>query len=192
MSSEDPMHPKNIIPSEPKKDESYADWAKRNYGEKYETWMPWVEDQYLKWFGKDNKASYAAKDTLDKTKVTGIDQVDKIQDDVNNLAAGQIGKGGLLQPLGDLVSKEGVNRIERGGKDDQGKTAPGPLGDYTDPITDKAKSAGSGLTSGAEGAGGYAQSAGESLTSGAKGAGGYLGSFFGAERKKRSKALIYF
>jgi hypothetical protein len=109
---------------------------------------------------------------LSKTKVTGIDQVDKVQDDVNNLVAGQVGKGGLLQPLGDLAGKEGINRIERGGKDDQGKTAPGPLGDYTDPLTDKAKSAASG-----------ASSAGETLTSGAKGAGGYLGSLWGGKKE---------
>jgi hypothetical protein len=23
--------------------------------------MPWIEDKYLAWFGKDNKASYATK-----------------------------------------------------------------------------------------------------------------------------------
>lgn len=61
MSQQDPLHPKNVIPSEPKKDETYAEWAKRNYGEKYEQWMPWIEDKYLAWFGKDNKASYATK-----------------------------------------------------------------------------------------------------------------------------------
>jgi hypothetical protein len=61
--AQDALHPKNlnITESEPQKDETYAEWAKRNYGEKWETWMPWIEDQYLKWFGKDNKASYATK-----------------------------------------------------------------------------------------------------------------------------------
>jgi len=177
--AQDALHPKNlnIAQTEPKKDETYAEWAKRTYGEKWEQWMPWIEDQYLSWFGKDNKASYATKDTLNKTKVTGIDQVDKVQDDVNNLVAGQVGKGGLLQPLGDLAGKEGINRMERGGKDDKGKTAPGPLGDYTDPVTDKAKSAGSGLTNGAS-------SAGESLTSGVKGAGGYIGSLWGGKKEE--------
>lgn len=62
-------------------------------------------------------------DTLDKSKVTGIEQVDNLQDGVNNLAAGQVGQGGLLQPMGDMVSKEGVNRAERGGKDDSGSYA---------------------------------------------------------------------
>ena len=33
------------------------------YNSQYERWMPWIEDQYLSWFGKDNKASYAAKGT---------------------------------------------------------------------------------------------------------------------------------
>jgi len=171
------MHPKNIIPSAPTKDETYAEWLKRNYGESYETWMPWIEDKYLAWFGKDNKASYATKDALNKTKVTGIDQVDKIQDDVHGLVAGQLGKGGLLQPIGDLAGKEGINRLERGGKDEHGKTAPGPLGDYTDPITDNAKNAGSSLASGAQGAQ-------ETLTGGAKSAGGYIGSLWGGKKEE--------
>lgn len=110
---------------------------------------------------------------MSKTKVTGIDQVDKVQDDVNNLVAGQVGKGGLLQPIGDMAGKEGINRMERGGKDEHGKTAPGPLGDYTDPITNNAKSAGTGIASGAQGAA-------DSATSGVKSAGGMLGSLWGS------------
>jgi hypothetical protein len=57
-------------------------------------------------------------DTLDKTKVTGIEPVDKAQDGVNNLVGGQLGKGGALQGVGDTFSKEGINRSERGGKDE--------------------------------------------------------------------------
>ena len=57
-------------------------------------------------------------DTLDKTKVTGIEPVDKAQDGVNNLVGGQLGKGGALQGVGDTFSKEGINRTERGGKDE--------------------------------------------------------------------------
>lgn len=83
---------------------------------------------------------YLRLDTLDKSKVTGISQVDTLQDGVNNLAAGQIGQGGLLQPVGDMVSKEGVNRAERGGKDESGSY----LG-----------SAGSSVWGGAKSAGGY-------------------------------------
>lgn len=59
-------------------------------------------------------------DTLDKTKVTGISQVDNLQDGVNNLVGGQVGKDGLLAPVGNMASKEGVNRMERGGKDESG------------------------------------------------------------------------
>ena len=44
--------------------------------------------------------------------------VDKAQDGVNNLVTGQLGQGGALQGVGDAFSKEGVNRAERGGKDD--------------------------------------------------------------------------
>ncbi|CAM1503535.1 Fc.00g011260.m01.CDS01 [Cosmosporella sp. VM-42] len=100
------------------------EWTKQTYNQQYERWMPWVEDMYLRWFTKDNKASYTAKDTLDKSKVTGIEQVDTLQDGVNNLAAGQVGQGGLLQPVGDHASKEGFTRAERGGKDDNGGYAP--------------------------------------------------------------------
>lgn len=77
-------------------------------------------------------------DTLDKSKISGVSQVDKLQDDTNNLVAGQFGQGGLLQPVGDMVSKEGVNRAERGGKDDQGSYA----GSVGNTVTGGAKSAG--------------------------------------------------
>ncbi|KAI1848692.1 hypothetical protein JX265_005681 [Neoarthrinium moseri] len=110
--------------SDQEKKQTYMEWAKEKYAEQYENWMPWIEDTFLKWFTKDNKASYATKDTLDKTKVTGIQQVDTLQDGVHNLAAGQVGQGGLLQPLGDMVSKEGINRSERQGKDDKGGYLP--------------------------------------------------------------------
>ncbi|KAF3289425.1 hypothetical protein TWF970_003204 [Orbilia oligospora] len=113
--------------------------VKQYYNTQYEKWVPWLEDQYLYYFGKDNKASYVTKQQLDKSKVTGIKQVDKLQDDVHNLAAGQVGKDGLLQPVGDLVSKQGVNRAERGGKDDDGSYG-GPLGGVTDPLVDGVKS----------------------------------------------------
>ncbi|KAH7253538.1 uncharacterized protein BKA55DRAFT_511215 [Fusarium redolens] len=96
------------------------EWAKTTYNDQYEKWVPWMEDVYLRWFTKDNKASYATKQNLDKTKVTGIEQVDTLQDGVHNLATGQVGQGGLLQPVGDLASKEGVNRAERQGRDENG------------------------------------------------------------------------
>jgi len=51
-------------PSEEQKGQqpTYTEQGKMYYNKKYETWMPWIEDQYLYWFGKgDNKASYATK-----------------------------------------------------------------------------------------------------------------------------------
>jgi len=50
------------LSDEQKKKQTYTEWAKEAYADQYEKWMPWIEDQYLKWFGKgDNKASYATK-----------------------------------------------------------------------------------------------------------------------------------
>ncbi len=49
---------------------------------------------------------------------------------MNNLVAGQVGKGGLAQPIGDMASREGINRAERQGKDNKGGYMPeqaGPL-----------------------------------------------------------------
>ena len=43
--------------------QTYMEWAKQKYNEQYESWMPWIEDYFLKWFTKDNKASYATKGT---------------------------------------------------------------------------------------------------------------------------------
>jgi hypothetical protein len=52
----------NKLPEEQKKKQSYSEWAAQVYAVQYERWMPWIEDQYLRWFGKgDNKASYATK-----------------------------------------------------------------------------------------------------------------------------------
>jgi hypothetical protein len=42
---------------------TYRQAAGEYYNQKYETWMPWIEDKYLSWFTKDNKASYATKRT---------------------------------------------------------------------------------------------------------------------------------
>ncbi|KAK5019791.1 hypothetical protein BJ546DRAFT_1000011 [Cryomyces antarcticus] len=153
----------------------YVESAKQVYNKQYDTWVPWIEDKYLSLFTKDNKASYATKDTLDKSKVTGVEQVDKLQDGVNGLVSGQVGKGGLLQPIGDMASKEGVNRMERGGKDDKG-TYGGPAAGLTDPLVNNAKAGGSGVAQGAS-------AAGSKVTEGAKGAGGYIGGLFGTGKK---------
>ena len=108
---------------------------------------------------------------LDKTKVTGISQVDNLQDGVNNLVGGQVGKGGLAQPIGDMASKEGVNRAERGGKDDKGS-----YGGPASGVVDSAKQGGSGLASGAQAGAGK-------VTEGAKSAGGYLGGLWGGKKQ---------
>ena len=58
---EQKKHLYNNLSDEEKSKQSYTEWAYEAYGNQYEKWMPWIEDQYLKWFGKDNKASYIAK-----------------------------------------------------------------------------------------------------------------------------------
>jgi len=58
-----------------KKNTSQVPMTEQNkgwYETKKEQWIPWIEDQYLYWFSKDNKTSYATKDTLNKTKITGV------------------------------------------------------------------------------------------------------------------------
>lgn len=89
------------------------------YARQKESWMPWIEDHVLSWFG-ENKASYVAKDKLAQTKVTGNQDVDNAQDQVNDSVAGQLGKGGMGEVVGDAVSKQGANRAERGGKGEGG------------------------------------------------------------------------
>lgn len=167
--------------------------------------MPWIEDQYLKWFSKDNKASYATKglltlpesciiilsglsnrlltysqfrwiDTLDKTKVTGNSQIDQLQGDVNNLIGNQVGQEGFLRPVGDAISKEGINRTERGGKDESGSYG-GPASSISDPVINNTQKAGQSVAGGM-------QTAGSTAAEGLKGAGGYVGGMFGSGEKK--------
>ncbi|TKA74516.1 hypothetical protein B0A55_08041 [Friedmanniomyces simplex] len=176
MTEEQKKQTFDALPEEKKQGKGYVEWITEGYHNQYENWMPWIEDTYLKWFTKDNKTSYAAKDTLDKTKITGVDQVDNLQGDVNNLVGNQFGQGGLLQPVGDMVSKEGMNRAERGGKDESGSYG-GPASTVTDPIAKNAQAAGEGVSSGAQGVG-------SSVMGGAKSAGGALGGMFGGGGKK--------
>lgn len=35
--------------------------VKKTYNDQYEKWVPWLEDMFLSYFTKDNKASYTAK-----------------------------------------------------------------------------------------------------------------------------------
>jgi hypothetical protein len=58
---------------------------------------------------------------MDKTKITGDKNVDAIQDGVNEGVTGQLGKGGVLEGVGNLTSKEVFTRSERGGKNESGK-----------------------------------------------------------------------
>jgi hypothetical protein len=74
-----------------------------------------------------------------------------------------------------MASKEGINRAERGGKDDKG-TYGGPVAGYSDPAIKNAQSAGQGMVGGAQKVGG-------GVTDGVKGAGGYVGGLFGGGKK---------
>ncbi|PPJ61309.1 hypothetical protein CBER1_05106 [Cercospora berteroae] len=176
MSEEQKKQTFDALPEDQKHNKTYTEWIKEGYQHQKENWMPWIEDVYLRWFTNDNKASYATKDTLGKTKVTGIDQVDTLQDGVNNLVSGQVGQGGLLQPVGDAVSKEGVNRAERGGKDNDGSYG-GAASSVTDPVVNNAKAAGQSVSNGAQGAGSYVKSAG-----------GYVGGMFGGNKNENEAA----
>lgn len=103
--------------------------------------------------------------------MTGVDQVDTLQDGVNNLAASQLGKGGILQPAGDLASQEGANRAERQGRDDNGSYIPGASG------------AGNAVAGAADGG----KSVASAAASGVKGAGGYLSSALGGGEAKKGQ-----
>jgi hypothetical protein len=37
------------------------EWASTQYQKQKDIWVPWIEDMYLKYFTKDNKASYTTK-----------------------------------------------------------------------------------------------------------------------------------
>lgn len=88
--------------------------------------------------------------------MTGIEQVDTLQDGVHNLVGGQVGQGGIGQPIGDLASKQFINRAERGGKDEQGRTIEnqGPLGGYSQGAMEGVAGAGNAVAGGVKGAGG--------------------------------------
>ena len=45
----------------PNQDKSYQEKATEFAKQQYENWAPWMEDQYLKFFTKDNKASWTTK-----------------------------------------------------------------------------------------------------------------------------------
>ena len=63
MTEEQKQETYNALPEKQKQGQSYYEWVKQGLYNQSENWMPWVEDQYLKWFTNDNKASYATKGT---------------------------------------------------------------------------------------------------------------------------------
>lgn len=108
-----------------------------------------VSDQAPSWITCPKAKAAPRIDALSNTKVTGIDQVDKLQDDTANLVGNQIGDRGLLKPVGQFASKEGVNRAERNGKDESGSRT-GPASGLLEKGKEGASSAGSGLAQGAQ------------------------------------------
>ena len=49
----------------------YYEWVMQGYYQRKENWMPWIEDAYLRWFTKDNKASYATKGMFPSVNTCG-------------------------------------------------------------------------------------------------------------------------
>jgi len=111
------------------------EWTRNKYNDYYNSYMPWVEDKYLQWFG-ENKTSYTTKETL-KTDVTGDKNVNSIQNGIAEGVGGQFSKGGALNSVGEAVSSEGFNRYEHAAPeaDKQGKG-------WTDSARDGASSVG--------------------------------------------------
>lgn len=50
------------------KKQTWSEYGNKVYNEQYDKWVPWIEDLYLRWFTKDNKASYTTKGKLPKKK----------------------------------------------------------------------------------------------------------------------------
>lgn len=48
---------------------TYKQQAGEFYNRQYDNWVPWLEDKYLQWFTKDNKASYSTKRTSSLFKI---------------------------------------------------------------------------------------------------------------------------
>ena len=47
-------------------DNSWSGWASKKYNSNYNSYVPWLEDKYLSWYG-ENKTSYTAKGTCSPT-----------------------------------------------------------------------------------------------------------------------------
>ncbi|KAK0507238.1 hypothetical protein JMJ35_010276 [Cladonia borealis] len=92
-----------------------TDWTKKKYNEYYNSYMPWIEDKVLGHWG-ENKTSYTVKDKM-STDVTGDKNINAIQGGVAEGVGGTLSSGGVLGGVGDMTSKEGINRAERGDLD---------------------------------------------------------------------------
>lgn len=92
-----------------------------------------------------------------------------------------MGQGGILQPVGDLASKEGATRAERGGKGENGSYVPGAPG-ATIPVDDVAEGGKAAAGAAAEGV----KDAGDAAVSSVKGAGDLLGSALGGGGQDKS------
>jgi hypothetical protein len=75
MSEDQKKQTFDSLPQEKKQGKSYMEWVKEGYHNQYENWMPWIEDQYLKWFTNDNKTSYAAKGKLHCDETWGMTEL---------------------------------------------------------------------------------------------------------------------
>ncbi|KAK4112375.1 hypothetical protein N656DRAFT_768524 [Canariomyces notabilis] len=149
------------------------EWAKDQYNRQYERWVPWLEELYLRYFTRDNKASYTTRENLNKTKIISNPQLNTLQDGVNSLVADQVGQDGLAAPAGDLVSREGINRLERKGKDEQGRYVAAP---------EAAGGAGRAVAGAGNALVGGVVAGGEQAASTAKAGGKNVGGWFGLGR----------
>lgn len=73
---------------------------------------------------------------------------------MHGLVAGQLGQDGVLAPVGNAFSKEGINRAERGGKGEDGQYVAGPAGSVVNPIAQGGAKVGGGVMDAGKSAGG--------------------------------------
>lgn len=60
MSNSQPEQPAASQQGKKEQGPGYYESSKTWYNKQYESWMPWIEDNILGWFG-ENKTSYVAK-----------------------------------------------------------------------------------------------------------------------------------
>jgi len=89
--------------------------------------------------------TYLFVEQLRKTEITGNKHVDAVQEGVVEGVGGQLGKGGLLNPVGEGVSDQGVTRAERGDVGPLNPEEAKKQQSYLGGAADKVKGAGSSL-----------------------------------------------